>query len=768
MISHSRAPGSNTTLALAIGVLAVFLSIAEVASRYVPQTWIQRDGRFYTTVNVTLVEDLSVDQGEFCASWYSGTLGWNRNLDAAWSNVARGRNGEHLPKHPILLPLLSTPLFWAFGLHGTLIFNLLLFVCTASSAFALARRHASVAAAAFAALALLFATGIREHVYDYHVDVLMLALFSSALALIYARWGFWAGVLLGATVVLRPTALIWLPSLALIVAERRDWQTLRRALVGGTTVLVLFALSNTWLYGRPWWSGYNRVIIVVNGEPTIADVSDAFSVPLSEGLQTLWKGPYGVSHRLTLIFAAIPGVIIMLRKRPGYAIAAAVGTAASVVLFAKYRWYGDRFLWPSCALLIPALAVSVDALARLLRRATWWRPALVAALASISILIAHAVVGAPLVERLHDGSLIDASLNILIFAPLAFGLTRAAERAGAGSLAIAAPLALLLLPEVRDRVLAGGADLNFATALCLSLGARHWAIALFFASLAAWIGVSAELAIDPLRLVPRLDEPTGRWIVVLLASAFLSVRSTRAFAFLLLALTLLVFNQLAGLGVGKWPLFALALLCLPLPIGAARAADRVVSFLRDGRSRAMWLVGSALLALFLIGFVPRIVDQPFRIASYDGVRNAEVLLGDVPCDFLAWEHLNWECSTLDQGVHGETGLATSQPLHVNGRRMELFLVSTQRGRARTVRWHRIPATATLALRWAVPDELTGGGALFVRVDNAELASLPLPRAPDGTLHTERFDTRAYDGREVTLELELRGAAGVVVDGGFVH
>ena len=192
-----RAPGSGTTLAIAVALAALALTATEVAARYRPETWIQRDGRFYVNVNTTLVEHLSVDQGEFCASWYDGNLGWNRNLDAGWSNVALGRDGEHLPKHPILLPLMSTPLFWAFGLLGALLFNVLCYGVIAAGAFAFARRYASVAAAAFAALALPLATGIRDPTYDYHIDVLMLALFTSALALLYARRGVLAGLILG-------------------------------------------------------------------------------------------------------------------------------------------------------------------------------------------------------------------------------------------------------------------------------------------------------------------------------------------------------------------------------------------------------------------------------------------------------------------------------------------------------------------------------------------------------------------------------------------
>ena len=56
-------------LALAVGLVVFALAVAEAAVRYTPSTWIQRDGRFYTNVNVTLVEDGSVIQDEFAASW---------------------------------------------------------------------------------------------------------------------------------------------------------------------------------------------------------------------------------------------------------------------------------------------------------------------------------------------------------------------------------------------------------------------------------------------------------------------------------------------------------------------------------------------------------------------------------------------------------------------------------------------------------------------------------------------------------------------------
>ncbi len=741
------------------------LAMAEVGARYVPHTWIQRDGRFYTNVNVTLVERGSVDQGEFCASWYQGNLGWNRSLDAAWSNVALGRDDRRLPKHPILLPLLATPFFWAFGLHGTLLFNLLLFAVAGAAAFAVARRYASNSAAAFAALALPLATGIRDHAYDYHVDVLMLALFTTGLALVHARRGFWAGLLIGATVVLRPTALLWVPSLVLLIAANRDWRTLRHALFGGAIPLLLFAASNHWLFGRPWWSGYNRVLVVVGGEPRIADVSDAFGVPWAEGLERLWSGPYGVRHRLTLMLAAVPGLLVLLRRRPRYALAAVLGVTASVLVFAPYRWYGDRFLWPSCALLVPALAVTFDAVARVIRKRPWWRPAVVAALGSAAILIAQGALGAPWAERSED-ELLRLALHPLLFALAAAGLTRAAERAGAGMLGVVAPIALSLVPEVRERVLDGGPDLYVLTAMALALGARHWLPSLVFALAAGGAVLLSPLEGDAAQLLAALG--SQRVMLVLLAVAALGLPWLGRFSALLLPVAMLLVPRVAGLGGERWPLFALALLTLPLPMLAAGLAKPLAGAARRTRTpQRLAALALPLVALFVVGLVPRLREEPFRMASYRGVRTAVVHLGNIPCDFLAWEHLNWECATFDRGVHGETGLSTSQPLHVNGDDAGFFLVSTQGGRPRTVRWDDVPASEALALRWAVPDELRGGGTLTVRIDGEALASFEVPRAPSG-LREERIDTRAHEGQRVSLELELRGpGSAVVVDGGFV-
>src|SRR5262249_2391337 len=156
-------------------------------------------------------------------------------------------------------------------------------------------------AAAIAAMSMMLATSIRGYAYDYHVDILNLALFFGGWAALHSRRGMLAGVAFATMVALRPTALMWMPALAMTCAQARDRRTALGALAGGTIVLLGVAAVNWWLYGRPWWTGYQRILVVVEGQPQIADMGDAFSVPFDDGIRELWGGGFGVARNLTLL-----------------------------------------------------------------------------------------------------------------------------------------------------------------------------------------------------------------------------------------------------------------------------------------------------------------------------------------------------------------------------------------------------------------------------------------------------------------------------------
>jgi hypothetical protein len=193
----------------------------------------------------------------------------------------------------------------------------------------------------------------------------------------------------------------------------------------------------------------------------------------------------------------------------------------------------------------------------------------------------------------------------------------------------------------------------------------------------------------------------------------------------------------------------------------------------DLRRLARW-AGVGVAICLAVGLVRRAEarQEPFRIASEEAVRGALVFLdapgvGEVPCDFLAWEHLSWECATFDRGTHGEVGLAVDEPAQIGGGNARTFLLpSGVRGERRRVVWPGVRAGRALSLRWAIPDGHRGGGTLVVRVDDRELGRIELPSAPTGVLHEERFETPDV-GSEARLELELvdaRGQSVVVLDG----
>lgn len=742
---HPPRPGDGAALAVSLGIAVLLLVVAEAASLYAPSTWIQRDGRFYTNVNVTLVENGSVDQSEWARSWYERDLGWNRSLDAAWSNVALGANGERVPKHPILMPVLSTPLFWAFGLRGLLVFNLLCFGLAGATAFAFVRRYASPGAALLAAGAFLLATGIRTHVYDYHVDVLLLALWLGGLAALHARRGFLAGMLVAGAVMLKPTTIVLAPAAAILA--RPGWRAFGWAILGGGLALGAWAVKNTIIFGQPWWAGYNRMLVVEDGETVLAQV-DAFSVPLEEGLRSVWNGPYGLRNRMPLALVSLAGLVFLGRRRP-IAVLAALGTiAGAILLFSTYLWYGDRFLWPALALGLPGLALGLDALGRFVRvhRDVFRASVATMLVGGIFVAVSHA-------PRMDT---VEPWVGVALLGALAAVTTMAARRTTPTSAALLAPLVLLLFPGTLERVMTPGLDLSFAIFVVAALAAREWWWALGLAVAASLVFV---LQADPNAVAGALNEGPGRAGTILIGAAVLLVPALGRHALLLLPLGLLFSPEVQAIGA-PWPLFAIAVASLALPAPLERFGRWVVeqwsasSML--GRSVALL---TPLVALGVIGWAGR-SEAPFRAGSPAGVRAAEVRLDHVPCDFLAWEHFNWECATFDRGVHGEVGLATSDPLHVGGEEVSMLMISAPGGRARRVSWE-LPPAETVVIDVAVPDEARGGGTLTVRVDGEERVELTLPTRPDGAIATHRVEGSSEPFR-LELVFEARGST-VLVD-----
>lgn len=390
---------------LVLGAAVVLLTIAQVAIPLSENTWIYRDGRFYVNVNENLLDNGSLED-PFARSWYNGELGWNYNLPAGFSNVALGRNGEHYHFRPWLMPVLSTPFYWAFGLIGVLLFNMLGFGVAAFGAERFAREYAPDASASLAAMGLLLVGGVRARAYDYSVDVLLIACVGVALAALVTRRGVLAGLLIGAAVLIKPPSIVLALPCAMVLWERKDKTTFLRALVGGGIALGLGGLMNTYLFGRPWWFGYSRVLIVENGQQAISNSADTFDTPWEEGLRDMWKGEWGVAKRWGAFALCLVGHAALVRKHPRYVISSLAVLIGLFLLFSRYPWRYDRFLFGAFALQVPALAAGLHttgrgavALAKRLKRRVH-PSALIAAVLAVAAAMASFGTSPSLPERM--------------------------------------------------------------------------------------------------------------------------------------------------------------------------------------------------------------------------------------------------------------------------------------------------------------------------------------------------------------------------------
>jgi hypothetical protein len=523
--------------ALAVGLVVLALAAAEAASLYVPSTWVHRDGRFHVNVAETLFDRASLEQ-PYARSWYDEDLGWNRTLDAGWSNIALGAHGERYPKHTFVLPLVALPLYAALGLFGTLLTNLLFFGAAGGLGYRFARVYAAPAPAALATTIFLLGSSIREVVYDFHVDALGVALALGALGEAARGRGLPAGVLAGVLVLCRPTHALLVPALGLLLldapAPRGRGARLRAvglALLGGGVVLALGAAANTVMFGRPWLAGYNRTLIVEGGTAKVADVADLFTVPLETGLDRTWNGAFGLrKNHPWLLGLAAPGAMALMFGRPVTALAMLGVSAGTVSFMARYAWEGDRFSWFALAALLPAVATTLDGAARglgkLFRRSTAPAPLAAGIAAFAGMLLVHfgtrglgglggawasgraLFTAAVDVPALASGVSADAAvawpsvarLSVFALAGLtALGLTRAALRVAPAAPAAAAALGIWLLPEVRETLWGGGRPALTVACIALALGAAGAARlgpSILFGT------VGAVLAPTPLAVLP--------------------------------------------------------------------------------------------------------------------------------------------------------------------------------------------------------------------------------------------------------------------------
>ncbi len=385
----TRLGGTVARWALVVTVAFAAIHGPYLYRRYQPNKWLFADGAFYFTTVRALANHGRLEQRDLQPqSWYVDDLGWNRWLTDDWSNVALGRDGTWYPKHPILLPALAVPFYWLFGTPGTLATNVLLNLAFVLLVFLLARRVAHPAVAALTAIAVCATPFCLAESYTFSNDVLGAVLVLGALEGALAGWFGLAGVLAGLSIWSRVTNAALVPALAIVAWSVGGGRAVWRASLFAMMPLGAFGALNTYLFGAPWISSYQRVLVREGGVVKTASHVRLFTVPMRDGLNRIVFGADGAFHSFPLLLPGLAGIVAVALRKRALALALVLFAVLPALAFAKYEWYRPNFLYPvfgASAIglaAIPGLLwkpVEVPLLARPLPRWLW--PALISAVA---------------------------------------------------------------------------------------------------------------------------------------------------------------------------------------------------------------------------------------------------------------------------------------------------------------------------------------------------------------------------------------------------
>ena len=298
------------------------------------------DCPYYASTAVSLWEDGDLD----LANQIRG------GLPAHQKQIALGRDGRWLPKHPVLMPVLSVPFYVLFGVAGFLVFNVLVILLLAAVVYATARHYLDPGTAA-AATALVFGGSfLREYVYNYSPDLLSTLLVLGGLLLILRRRPFSGGMLLGISVLAKVTNLFVAALVVGFLPFRRDRREAVRAAAGILPGFAAWMLVNLALFGGPTVTGYDRTLVLHDGVAQTVSHKGFFDLPLLEGMSGQLLDPRaGLLPTSPILLLAIPGFVVFLRRHPWDG-ALFLGISEFLfLLFSTYRWwatshYGNRFL----------------------------------------------------------------------------------------------------------------------------------------------------------------------------------------------------------------------------------------------------------------------------------------------------------------------------------------------------------------------------------------------------------------------------------------
>jgi hypothetical protein len=343
-----------------VAAIATAFGIQAIVQRWDPNKWMHGDGAFYMNMARGIIEHFSLDQGRMHPhSWYERPMGWNANLDAAWSNVGLGRNGEWWPKHPYLMPVVSVPFILAYGAMGSLIFNFLTYLLIPILALRIAMRFASRPAALVVASFMAATPFFNEQAWTFSNDNFYTVLILFAVdATLDGKPGA-AGLIWGFSVMSKATNIFYGPPLVLLLLSKGNWRGAVRFCLFSAGPGVFYGLMNLYMFGSPIKTGYDRVLVVENGHTAMH--SHAVDFRWSDwwpATKRLVFGPNGIGQTFPYTMAAIPGLVVMALRKPREAVVFAICLFVPLAFHAPFLWYRMQFSLPQIALaVVPAAAM---------------------------------------------------------------------------------------------------------------------------------------------------------------------------------------------------------------------------------------------------------------------------------------------------------------------------------------------------------------------------------------------------------------------------
>ena len=294
--------------------------------------------------------------------------GWRGHL----GQVAMSVGGQPVPKHPVVLSIVSLPWVATLGEAGALVFNVLQIITLVWLLFLISARVCRPAAASAAVIFTFTGSFLPHYVWNFSPDVCATLLLTGAFLLLSIDRGdlshVFAGFLLGLACVAKFPLSLFVPGCLLLLSKPRVRNGL--LVVSGASVpLALFAFFNARLFGSPFVTSYDRIVtLTANGMPAVYSQRSSFDLAVGKGVVGQLLDPrHGLLTTSAITIASLAGLPFLARKDWRLTACIVVGSLGLFLFYSTYdQWaashYGNRFLMPVVSLFSVPLAAALERL----------------------------------------------------------------------------------------------------------------------------------------------------------------------------------------------------------------------------------------------------------------------------------------------------------------------------------------------------------------------------------------------------------------------